>query len=194
MPSILRAARWWNPSRDFSIWGFNTHISDPNRSTAGTTDTYNLPTVLLSAVPLPNIFVSRTHLPHALRMFRSNTAQLSSVDNNGRPKYRNIETAVSGVPYAKKTRPIFPSVSSTRNLLWFLSVQRRHISEVGCAQLRASCGKICHTNKDLFKWQIKLAPLRIFAKSIRLSQWSTTHPATEKYTSVMNILTSPIEN
>ena len=54
--------------------------------------------------------------------------------------YRNEETAVSGVPYAKKILPICSSVSSATNLRLFLSFPIRHIAEVGCAQLRASCG------------------------------------------------------
>ena len=61
------------------------------------------------------------------------------------PKDRNEENYVSGVPYSEKTRPIYSYVSSASNLLHFLSVPRRHIAEVGCDQLRASCRKKGHT-------------------------------------------------
>ena len=79
------------------------------------------------------IFVNCPNFPHALWRFRSTSGQSLSVDNNVRPKYRNEETSVSGVPYDEKTQPIYPSVSLTSNLLRLLSVPRRHIYEVGCA-------------------------------------------------------------
>ena len=78
--------------------------------------------------------------PCALRRFRSTAGQLSSMDNKVRPKYRNKETDVSGVPYFEKTCPICSSVSLTSNFLSFLYVPIRHITEIRCYQLRDSCG------------------------------------------------------
>ena len=96
--------------------------------------------VLLSAPSLPKIFSSRPHFPCYLQRFRSTAGQSSLVDDNVRPKYQNEETAISAFLYSKKTHPIYSSVSSTTNLLFFLSIPRRHITEVGCDQLRESCG------------------------------------------------------
>ena len=56
-------------------------------------------------------------------------------------RYRNKDTAVRNVPYAKKTLHVCSFVSSTTNLCHFLFVLLRHIDEVGFTQLRASCGK-----------------------------------------------------
>ena len=62
------------------------------------------------------------------------------MDNKVRLKYRNEDTAVSGVAYAEKIVPICSSVYWISNLLRFLSVPSRHIDEVGCDRLKASCG------------------------------------------------------
>ena len=146
IPTIRRAARWWNPLRGLSNWGVRTHVWDPNRSTACTTTTYNLPAVLLSAPSLPKIFFSRIHFPCALHRFCSTTSQFSSVDDNIHSRYRNEETAASGVPYDKKSRPIWSSFSSTNNLLRLIYVPLQHIAEVGCSLLRAFCGT------DMSQW------------------------------------------
>ena len=140
MPAIRRAAWWWNSARVFPYQGVSTHVSDPKRSTACTTSTLKNPAVLLSPSPLPKIFFSCPHFPCSLRRFCYTAGQSSSVEEIVRPKYLNKETVVSGAPYAKKTRPIFSSVSSTRKIFHLISVLRQHISEFGCARLSDSCG------------------------------------------------------
>ena len=57
----------------FSNRGFSTYVSEPNRITASTTATLNLPSVILSAPSPPKIFSSRLYLPCALQRFRSTT-------------------------------------------------------------------------------------------------------------------------
>ena len=145
MPAILRAARWWNPSRDLSNRGFNNHVLDPKRITACTTATYNLPALILSAPSLPKIFANLPHFPCAVWRFRSTAGQSLSVNSNVFLKYRNKDTVVISFPYSEKTHPICSSVSSTRNLSPFLFVPCQNIAEVGCDRLRASCGKTCPT-------------------------------------------------
>ena len=152
MPVICRAAWWQKPSRYFSNPEFRTHVSDSNRITACTTSTYNLPAIILSASSLNNIFYICPHYPRALQRFHSTAGQSSSVDDSPPPKYRNEETVVSDVPYAEKTRSICSSISSTTNLCRFLSVPHRHITEVGCVQLRASCKKMSHWGHRGWGW------------------------------------------
>ena len=133
MPAIRRTARWWKPSRAFSNQGIITHILDPNRSTACTNAAQNLPAVLLSAPSLPQSFTSRPHFSRALRRFYSTAGQLLLDNDSIFPKYLNKGTAVSSVPYTKKTFPTRSSVSAKTSLLCFLSNPLQHITDVGCA-------------------------------------------------------------
>ena len=94
------------PREAFSNGRVSTHVSDPNRITVCSTDTYNLPNVVLSAPSLPKIFARRPRFTRGLRRFHSTAGQSSSVDGNISPNYRNEETAFSGVPYSKKYCPI----------------------------------------------------------------------------------------
>ena len=140
MPVIHQTARWWKPLRAFSIWGVTTHISDPNKITACTTAIYNLPSFLLSAPYLPNIFTISPHFPCARHIFCFTSGHSSLVDDIRRPNFFNEGTTASGIPCANKTLPIHSSVSATTNLCRFLSDLFQHISEFGCARLIASCG------------------------------------------------------
>ena len=133
--------------------GVRTHVSYPNRITACTTATYNLPTFILSDPSLLNIFVSH---PHFFDTFGGSVLPLANrrqwtttfVPSTG---MKRPPSAVSHT--SNKTRPICSSVSSTSNLLCFLSVPRQHITEVGCDQLGASCGtNIPHWGHQGWGW------------------------------------------
>ena len=139
-PKNRQTARWWNPARAFSRWGFTTYVSDPNKSTACTTATYNLTAVLLSAPSIPNILTIFLHFPCSPRRFCSTAGQLLSVDDRMRPNYLNKVTAFNSVPYSENNLPVCSSVFATTYFCHFLSNPRRHISEVRCARLSASCG------------------------------------------------------
>ena len=140
MPAILQTAWWWKPARNFSRGGVATHVSDPKKVPIAplTYRIYPLSSYLPLLSPISSPFSPTFPDPIAY-----SAPPLAS------HSWRMTEcvpiTSMKAPPSAayhtpRRLPPIRSSVSATTNPCCFLSYPCKHISEVGCARLSASCG------------------------------------------------------
>ena len=79
------------------MWGFSTHVSDPNSSTTCTTALKNIPKTLGLVPSLPRILVSRAYLFYAFLRLTTTAGQFLSATTKIHPRYLKEVTFSSGL-------------------------------------------------------------------------------------------------
>ena len=101
-PVMLRATRWWNTPKVCTMWGFITHIFNPNSRVSCTTVMKNIPKVHSYAPSRPSILASHAHCRRAFMMLPTTTRQSLYIAISILTRYRKEETISRGWLYAAK--------------------------------------------------------------------------------------------
>ena len=122
------------------VRGVIAHVSDPKRSTACTTALKNTPETLGLAPLLHKTINNRTHIFLTLCRFPTNSGQALSNDVMIRPRYFNVVTEFSDIPWAWKSLAVLALISSAISRHHLGSSPLAHWAVVVCCTLRDNHG------------------------------------------------------